>query len=135
MAFSAAGGHDDVFAIDEWGLAVVPAALLAAELFDEVVLPDWLAVLVDAGEVALLAEGVDAVAVDGRRAAEAAAGRADGGGPEDVALLAVEGNEVRLAGLVAEGVDAVAGDADGGESAAEPLRGVEEFRTVFGPAL
>src|SRR6185312_13143334 len=142
----AAGSDDDAVAIDEGRFAVTPAALLAAELLLEIAMPDLLAVLVDADEVAFLSECEDEVAVDGGSAAEVASGRTDFAGPELLAVPGVEGDEVgKLAAVlllvrlfvrrIAERVDAAVGDADGRVAAAEPLGAPFEGRPVGGPAL
>src|SRR6185437_2180799 len=85
----AARRDDNAVAIDERRLTVAPAALLAAELLLEVAVPDFLAVLIDANEVALLAECEDGVAVNRRGATEVTAGRSDFGGPDLLAVFGV----------------------------------------------
>src|SRR5439155_26163778 len=84
----AAGRDDEPIAVDEGRFAVVPTALDAAEVVDEVAVPEALAVIVDADEVAELAEDENAVAVDGGRAAEVAADRPHLGGPHGLAVAA-----------------------------------------------
>src|SRR5262249_3231619 len=84
----AAGGADEPVAVNERRLSELPAAAGAAEVLLEVLAPDHLAVgRLRAGQVAVLADGVDAVAVHRRGAAEVAARPADLGGPEDLAVL------------------------------------------------
>ena len=70
----------------------MPVAASAAEIAAEILVPAHLAVPdSDANEIAILADGVDAVAVHGRGAAKVAARRADLRGPETLPVLAVQG--------------------------------------------
>src|SRR5205807_9483941 len=80
-------------------------------------------------------DGVDAVAVDGRRAAEVAASGTDSGRPDELALVTIDGDHVRQPAVVAHRVDAVAGDGDTGVSGAESGRLPDDRRTLLGPLL
>src|SRR5262249_13963922 len=114
----------------------MPAAAGAAEILLEVPAPDPGAVAgIQTSEVALLANGIDTVAVDGRRAAEVAAGRTDLGRPDDLALVTVDSDDVGQPVLVAQRVDAIPGDGDAGVAGAKAGRLPDDRRTAFGPLL
>src|SRR4029453_14127124 len=72
-------------------------------------------------------------AVHGGGAAEVVAGTADLRGPEGFTVLAIEGEDVGLAILVAHGEDAVAGDGDAGVAGADAGALPEQFGSVLGP--
>src|SRR5262249_49094324 len=133
----AAGGADQLVAIDERRFGVVPRAVPAAEVGGEVLLPAHRPLGgVEADEVAVLADGVDPFAVHGRGAARAgvtAAGLADRRRPELGAAGAVDGEHLAGAAGVAHGEDAVAGDGNGREALAQAGRLPDEFRAVLGP--
>src|SRR5262249_54311699 len=74
-------------------------------------------------------------AVHRRRAAEVPARRADLAGPDDLARVALQGDDVGVVALVAEGVDPLAGDADGGVAASQPRGLPGERRPVLRPRL
>src|SRR5262249_60071310 len=115
---------------------VVPAAALTLEVGVEVLPPDdALLAGIDADQVALLADGVDAVAVNGRGGPEVAAFPADLDGPEDLAGVAVQGEEPGHGPLVAQRVDALAGDGQAGVAAADARPLPHELRPALGPAL
>src|SRR5205085_11029191 len=68
-----AGGANQFVAVDQRRLRVVPAAAMAAEITFEVLVPCHFPRLrIDADEVAVLADGVDAVAVRAGRSSEVA---------------------------------------------------------------
>src|SRR5262249_28052860 len=117
-------------------LTVLPVATGAAEVLDQVAVPDALAALgFQANEVALLAQGVHALAVHGGRASEAVALGADRFRPDNLAAVALQGDDERLVALVADGVNAVAGHAEAGVAAAEALGLPGQRRAVLGPRL
>ena len=105
--------------------------------------PDFLAVFgVHADDLAILTQGKDEAAIDGGRGARAGeatptrgAGLAEPGGPEDLAVGAVEGQNVVGVGLLTHGEDALAGERHAGETGAEAGGFPEERGTVLGPLL
>src|SRR6185503_3536664 len=90
---------DHVAAVDQRRLADQPRNLTPAEIREDVALPDRRAACrSEAGEITVLGEHVEAIAVDGRRAARpgtaiVAAAAADGFRPLDAAVGAVEARD------------------------------------------
>src|SRR5207244_4044835 len=70
----AAGGDDEVIAIDERRLAEEPVRIASLELLQDILPPDLCAILsAEARQLAILGENVEAVAIGGRGAAGAGA--------------------------------------------------------------
>src|ERR1700730_12727049 len=114
----------------------MPAADRAVEFLEQVAMPHALAVLrFQAYEIALLAERINVVAVDGRRAAEVAAGGADVDGPDELAVVPLQGDCFGDIAFVAKRVDAVADDAEARIAAAQVFNLPGEQRGVLGPRL
>src|SRR5262249_18722370 len=142
-------GADEQVAIDQHGLAIAPVLVtleghhVAAEVLDEVLAPDLFALVldVDADEVAVAAEGVKAVAIDGRRATRAVAPttvaeeRADLGPPELRLRLQIDGEDVFGVFESAQRVERVADDRRPGEAEPRVLVRPEQLRAFLRPRL
>src|SRR5262249_28721686 len=132
-------GADELVAIDQRGLGVVPAPGAAAEVLPEVLAPLLLALArLQADEVAELADGVEPVPVHRGGAAGAlvvAARLADLGVPQHLAGGAAQGEDVGGVALVAHGVDLAPGQGDGREALADAGALPGELGTAPGPAL
>src|SRR5262249_46227991 len=139
----AAGGANEFVAVDERRLAVTPAADVTAKLFFQLLVPDLLAGCdLEADQVAADAKGVEQVAVHRRGAARAGvlhfAARADGRGPEFLAVVGVQGDDVfqvfvLAVGTVAHREQPAGGDGRGAVAFAEVLHLPQEGRAVLGP--
>src|SRR5262249_5547425 len=91
---------DELVAVHQGRLAVIPAGHhAAAEVLLVILAPeDGPLVGVEAGEIAIAAEGKDAVAIDHRRAARpVAAASADGSRSQLLARFLFDANDVSLA--------------------------------------
>src|SRR5262249_36901639 len=135
----AAGRADQLVAVHQRRLRVVPAAGAPLEVLAEVLAPDLLTRgRLDAHQVAELPEGVDQVPVYRRRAARArviAARLADLGLPEQRAVLLVDTEDVGGVLQVAHGEEAAAGDGHAGEADAQPLALPHFLHALLGPLL
>src|SRR5262249_17210876 len=138
----AAGRDDELVAVHQGRLAVAPAAGAAVEVLAQVLLPAEVAGgTFEANQVAVEAEGVEPVAVHRRRAAGAGVApgvgppRAGRRGPDFLAALLVQGEDVFGAVAVAHGEDAAAGDRRRAVAVAEAGRLPGQGRAVLGPAL
>src|SRR5262249_4277371 len=135
----AAGRADQLVAVHERRLAVVPAGHHApAQLLALVALAPFDIALLDAeaGQLALAAEGVDAVAVHRRRGAPAVVlSLGDARRPQLLAGGLVEGENGAVGLAVADGEDGAAGDGNAREAAADALGGPEQARAALGPLL
>ena len=139
-ALVAAGGADDLGAIDEDALGVAPAGDFAAEFFHGALPDDFAIGDFDAGEGAGAGERIDEGAIDGGGAARAAApvvfeDFAERGVPELGALGGVEAEEDLLAVAGAHGEEFAGDDGGAGVGVAGVLKDPEALRAFGGPLL
>src|SRR5262249_15822977 len=126
----------------QWRFAIAPTAAVALEVLDEVLAPALLADgSIETDEVAVEAQRIDALTIDGRAAARSGmaspvgANRPDLGGPELLAGLLAQGDHVFLPVAVAHREDAASGNRGRAVVLAHALGLPELFRAVGGPLL
>jgi len=95
---------------------------------------DLSAVRLDADQVAVLTDGVEQLAVHCRGAAQVAARPAGLGGPEQLAVGQVQGEDIGRLALVSEREQFAAGNGDAGIAVAHTAGLPEQGRAVLGPA-
>src|SRR5690242_20614044 len=110
----AAGGDDELVAVDERGFADEPMRIAAFEILQNIFPPDLGSILgVKAGEFAVLAKDVKTISIGGGRAARSGAtvlvqAAAERRSPDDLAVGATQAEDDAVAALDALHVDMVA---------------------------